>query len=139
MESQFPEKIAVLPPNELSKNIREALLQIGYGCLPVWTGDGCSLFVRIDRATAEACRNVPYAVRLELHEVDGCPLLRLGVTVYDRPSDPLRMDCFLNVQNEHDLPVVKVLVEQERLIFHWYDEALRYVHSAAIRWCRFSF
>jgi hypothetical protein len=88
----------------------------------------------MDSRTIKDCRYAVHSVRLELHEVDGCPLLRLDVAVYDRRQDPLRMDCFLNIQDEHAIHAVEALVEQEWMVFHWYDEQLRYVRSSGIHW-----
>jgi hypothetical protein len=88
----------------------------------------------MDARTIKACRYAVHSVRLELHEIGGCPLLRLDVKVYDRPGDPLYMDCFLNIREEHAVHAIEALTEQELMVFHWYDENLQYVRSSAIHW-----
>jgi hypothetical protein len=46
------------------------------------------------------------------------------------------MDCFLNINRTDDdhLPVIEALTEQEYMVFHWYDEKLKYVRSSRIHW-----
>ena len=132
---KIPSHILKAPPTYLDDNMIMAFRQMGFGCLPVWTSHGCALFVHIDTKTIKACRHAVHDVKLELHEVDDCPLIRLNVVVYDRLDDPLRMDCFLNVQDaDHQLPAIEALVEQEWMVFHWYGENLKYQRSSGIRW-----
>jgi hypothetical protein len=131
---KLPPHILKAPPEYLDENMIHAFRQLGFGCLPVWTSQGCALFVHVDSRTIRDCRYAVHSVKLELHEVDGCPLIRLDVTIYDRPDDPLRMDCFLNIKDEHQLPAIEALAEQEWLVFHWYDENLKYVRSSGIPW-----
>ena len=132
---KLPSHILKAPPEYLDENMIQAFRQIGFGCLPLWTSHGCAIFVHVDSRTIKACRYAVHSVKLELHEVDGCPLIRLDVKVYDRPDEPLHMDCFLNIQDEkHQLSAIEVLTEQEWFIFYWYDENLKYVRSSGIHW-----
>lgn len=131
---KIPSEILIAPPDYLPPQMIEAFRQIGYGAIPQWTNMGCSLFIHIDSKTIHDCHNALHSVKLELHEVEGFPLIRLDITVYDRPDDPLRMDCFLDITSEHDMPTIEALTEQEWLVFHWYNEDLKYVRSSAIRW-----
>lgn len=131
----LPKHILKAPPSYLDENMIQAFKQIGYGALPVWTSHGCALFVHIDGRTIKECQYAMHSVKLELHEVDGCPLIRLDVKVYDRLGDPLHMDCYLNIQDtDHALAAIYALPEQEWFVFHWYDEQLTYVRSSGIRW-----
>jgi hypothetical protein len=133
---KIPGHILQAPPEYLDENMVKAFKQIGYGVLPLWTSHGCALFVHIDTRTIKDCRNAVHSVKLEMHEVDGCPLIRLDIKVYDRLDSPLHMDCFLSTnRNDKDhLPAIEALTEQEWFIFHWYDEKLKYVRSSGIRW-----
>lgn len=133
---KLPKHILKAPPSYLDENMIQVFQQMGFGCLPVWTNHGCALFVHMDNRTIKDCRYAVHLVKLELHEVDGCPLIRLDVKVYDRPDDPLHMDCFLNINREDKshLLAINALAEQEWLVFHWYDENLKYVRSSGIRW-----
>jgi len=131
---KLPPHILKAPLEYLDENMVQAFRQIGFGCLPIWTNHGCALFVHVDNRTIKNCRYAVHSVRLELHEVDGCPLIRMDVKVYDRPNDPLHMDCFLNIGNADHLSALEALAEQEWLVFHWYDENLKYVRSSGISW-----
>ncbi len=120
----------------LDPNMVTAFRKMGYGCLPTWTNTGCALFTHVDSRTIRDCRNAVHSVKLELHEVDGCPLIWLDVKVYDRAVDPLHMDAFLNINRpdrDHE-PALEALTEQEWLVFHWYDEKLKYIRSSGIHW-----
>lgn len=133
---KLPSHILQAPPEYLDENMIAAFRQIGYGCLPLWTNHGCALFVHIDTRSIKECRYAVHNVRLELHEVDGSPLIRLDMKVYDRPGDPLHMDCFLHInrQDGGHIPAIEALTEQEWIIFHWYDEKLKYIRSSGVRW-----
>ena len=133
---KLPDHILQAPPSYLDVNMVIAFKKMGYGCLPTWTHTGCALFTHVDSRTIKGCRNAVHSIRLELHEVDGCPLIRLDVKVYDRPGDPLHMDCFLNINRadqDHE-PAIEALTEQEWMVFHWYDESLKYVRSSGVPW-----
>lgn len=129
-----PEEIIVDSIENMPEQMKEAFRKIGYGYIPEWTDRGCTMFVRSDRQTIEATRNVPYSIKIELYEVAQCPLIRVLTTVYDRPEDPLIMECFLNIQDEHQQPIIHALTEQETVTFHWYDEQFRYVRSNIVKW-----
>lgn len=131
---KLPPRILKAPPDYLDENMVTAFKALGFGCLPVWTNLGCALFVHVDSKTIKDCRYAVHSVNLKLHEVDGCPLIRLDLKVYDRPRDPLHMDCFLNILNENHLPAIEALTEQEVVPFHWYDERLQYIRSSGIPW-----
>jgi hypothetical protein len=133
---KIPDHILQAPPSYLDESMITAFKKMGYGCIPLWTSVGCALFTHVDSRTIRDCRNAVHSVKLELHEVDGCPLIRLDVKVYDRPSDPLHMDTFLNINRpgkDHN-PAIEALAEQEWMIFHWYDEGLKYVRSSGVPW-----
>lgn len=133
---KIPPNILHAPLTYLDENMIKAFKLSGFGCFPLWTNHGCALFVHIDKKSIKDCKNAVHSVRLELHEIDDCPLIRLAVKVYDRPGDPLHMDCFLNItRTDHDhIPMFEALTRQEWLIFHWYDEKLQYVRSSGIHW-----
>lgn len=133
---KIPEHILQAPPSYLDENMITGFRLMGFGCIPTWTNTGCALFTHVDAKTIRDCRNAVHSVKLELHEVDGCPLIRLNVKVYDRPGDPLHMDAFLNINRpdrDHE-PAIEALAEQEWMVFHWYDENLKYVRSSGIHW-----
>ncbi len=133
---KIPPEILIAPPDYLPPEIIEAFNQIGYGVIPIWTNMGCSLFIHIDSKTIKACKNAVHSVRLELYEIEKFPLIRLDIKIYDRLDDPLHMDCFLNITDKHQIPEIEALTEQEYLVFHWYNEDLKYVRSSAIKWPR---
>lgn len=133
---KLPPNIIQAPPDYVDDNLREAFQQIGFGALPLWTNVGCAIFVHVDKKSIRDCRYAVHSVKMELLEIDGCPLIRLDIKVYDRPKDPLHMDCFLNIfhPNQGNLPAIEALTEQEYMVFHWYDENLKYVRSSGIHW-----
>lgn len=131
---RIPKRILQAPPEHLDENMIRAFKQVGFSCLPTWTNHGCALFVHVDKKTIRDCQSALHSVHLELHEIDACPLLRLDIKVYDRPHDPLHMDCFLNIQDKHGVYAIEALREQNWMVFHWYDAKLKYIRSSEIHW-----
>ena len=133
---RIPKNILKAPPTYLDENMIAYFKLAGYSGVPVWTNMGCAFFVYMDARTIHRCRYAVHSVKLELHVVDGCPLIWLDVKVYDRKDDPLHFDGFLNITREDQdhLPAIEALTEQEIMAFHWYDEQLQYVRSTALRW-----
>lgn len=133
-QKPYPEEIVINNIEDMPEQMKEIFRKIGYGYLPEWTDRGCTMFVRHNRSTIETTRGAVYYIRLELYEVAGCPLIRLLTTIFDRPDDPLVMECFLNIQSEHQQPIIYALTEQETITFHWYDEEFKYVRSNIVKW-----
>ena len=134
--SRLPKEILEAPPEYLHDEMIKAFGVIGYGSIPLWTNHGCAMFVHVDRKTIKDCKHAVHDIKLELHEIDSCPLIRFDIKVYDRVDDPLRMDAFLNIQDEGQLAAAEALGEQEWIVFHWYDENLIYVRSSGVRWSK---
>jgi len=131
---KVPPHILKAPPTHLDENMIGVFNQIGFGCLPIWTDRGCSILVHVDRRTIKESRYAVHSIVLELHEIGGCPLIRIDIKVYDNTQNPLHMDCFLNIQDKRQNFSIEALCEQEWLVFHWYDEDLHYVRSSAVSW-----
>lgn len=132
--AKIPPEVLIAPPEYLHPEMVKAFQKVGFGAIPIWTNTGCALFVHIDRKTIKDCRNAVHLAKVELYKIDGCPLIRMDIKVYDRPDAPLHMDCFLDITDKHSTSVIEALTEQEWLVFHWYDENLTYVRSSGIRW-----
>jgi hypothetical protein len=54
------------------------------------------------------------------------PLIRLQLTILDRPSNPYRFESFLNVAAEHQARVLAQLAGQERLYLAFYGDDLNH-------------
>lgn len=133
---QIPSHILKAPIDYLPDEMVDVFRRTGYGAIPNWTSHGCALFVHMDSKTIKNCRHAVHNVNLELYEVDGCPLIRIFVKIYDRLDSPLALEGFLNItrEDEHDLPAILALTEQEWFVLHWYDENLKYVRSTGVPW-----
>lgn len=68
---KLPPHILKAPLTYLDDNMVTAFRRQGFGYLPLWTSQGCALFVHIDTRTIKACRYAVHDAKLELHEVDG--------------------------------------------------------------------
>jgi len=131
---KVPSHILKAPPTHLDENMIKVFNQIGFGCIPIWTDKGCSVFVHVDKRTIKESRYAVHSIVMELNEIDGCPMIRIDIKIYDDPLNPLHMDCFLNILDKQQNYSLEALCEQERLVFHWYDEDLCYVRSSAVSW-----
>jgi len=132
---KIPRELLHAPMDEiLGDDLLGAFKILGYTGIPVWTNTGCAFFCYMDKKTCRQVKSAVHSVKLEYHEIDGCPLIRFDVRVYDQPIDPLHFDAFSNVQDEHHLAALEALAEQEWLIFHWYRPDFKYTGSTGIHW-----
>jgi hypothetical protein len=118
----------------MSGDLKKSFEMLGYGGRPLWTNTGCAFFCYMDKKTCRQVKGAVHNVKLEYHNIDGCPLIRFDVKVYDQIVDPLHFDAFLNISNPDHIPGIEALTEQEWLVFHWYGPDFKYSGSTAIHW-----
>lgn len=134
---KIPRGILQAPMDELmSGDLLQFFKLHGYGGHPLWTNTGVAFFVYIDKRTIRECKGAIHDVKLELHEIDGCPLIRFDIKIYDRIGDPLHFDAFLNINrpDQNHTPLLEALMVQEWMIFHWYEPNFKYSNSTGIHW-----
>lgn len=132
---KIPKEIIQTSMNELmSEDLKKVFKKIGYGGIPVWTDMGCTFFCYMDNKTCREVKGKIHNVKMEYHEIAGCPLIRFDIVVYDDIINPLHFDSFLNISNEDHECMLDALKEQERIIFHWYDKDFKYRGSTAVKW-----
>jgi len=115
-------------------DLKEIFKKIGYGGILTWTNMGCAFFCYIDTKT---CRNIKgklHNIKMEYYKIDGCPLIRFNIVIYDDLVNPLHFDSFLNVINEDHEYILEALKKQDRIIFHWYSEDFKYRGSTSVKW-----
>jgi hypothetical protein len=132
---KIPRELLEAPMDELlGDDLLGAFKKLGYTGIPIWTNTGCAFFCYMDKKTCRQVKSAVHNVKLEYHEIDGCPLLRFDIKIYDQPVQPLHFDVFPNVQNEHHLLAIEALTVQEWLIFHWYGPDFKYTGSTGVHW-----
>lgn len=118
----------------MSGYLKEVFKKIGYGGIPEWTNMRCAFFCYMDDKTCRDVEGKIHNIKMEYYDIDGCPLIRFDIVVYDRLDQPLHFDAFLNVINEDHECVLEALTEQDRIIFHWYGEDFKYKGSTSVKW-----
>lgn len=132
---KIPKEILQAPMDDLmSGDLRKTFKKIGYGGIPEWTNTGCTFFCWMDNKTCRDVKGKVHNVKMEYYEIDGYPLIRFDVVVYDNIDNPLEFDSFLNVGNEDHGYMLGALMEQEWIVFHWYGENFKYRGSTGVRW-----
>jgi hypothetical protein len=110
---------------ELPEEICQVFEGFGYGCLAAETNIGVihvchaalwhtPAVIRRRRKTAQACAAGPPTA----------PLIRLELTILDRPTSPYRFESFLNVAEEDQARVLAQLASQDRLYLAFYGDDL---------------
>ena len=132
---KIPRELLQAPMNELmSGDLKKYFIKNGYNGIPEWTNTGCAFFCYMDNGTCRDVKGKVHNVKLEYYEINGFPLIRFDIVVYDRLDQPLHFDSFINICDESCVYMLGALMEQEWLIFHWYGEDFRYSGSTGIKW-----
>ncbi len=101
-------------------------------CIPVCSPYGCTLYFCMSEDMLRECRNKTQMIRMELHIIDGFPIVKIEVKIF--ADSPVKMDCFLNVNDSLDLESIESLTKQDSVIFHIYDKNIKYVRSTMLEW-----
>jgi hypothetical protein len=72
----------------------------------------------------EGFANKPVSYQWQLVKMPTAPLIRLELTILDRPSNPYRFESFLNVAEEDQARVLAQLAGQDQLYLAFYGDDL---------------
>jgi hypothetical protein len=72
----------------------------------------------------EGFANKPVSYQWQLVKMPTAPLIRLELTILDRPGNPYRFESFLNVAEENQARILAQLAGQDRLYLAFYDDDL---------------
>jgi len=83
--------------NELPEEIRQVFEDFGYGCLAAEANVGVVHVCHAADSDIEGFAGKPVLYQWQLIEMPTAPLVRLELTILDRPTNPYRFESFLNV------------------------------------------
>jgi hypothetical protein len=109
---------------ELPEEIRQVFEGFGYGCLAAETNIGVVHVCHAADSDIEGFLNRPASYQWQLIKMPTAPLIRLQLTILDRPSNPYRFESFLNVADEDQARVLAQLAGQEQLYLAFYGDDL---------------
>lgn len=112
--------------NELPEEIREVLENFGFGCLTVETDIGVVHVCHAADADIDGFANKPVISRWQLIKMPTAPMIRLELTILDRPENPFRFESFLNVAEDDQADILSQLANQEQLYLAFYGDDLGY-------------
>jgi len=119
----------------------QAFRKIGYGCLPTFaSADGVNwqtdLLVRLSTKEIKSreMKTAKIEISVELHSINGFPLIRMPITIHDYPGDPCKMEVFFNLTREDHVKCISSLASQETINLHLFGDNLEYSHSKPITW-----
>src|SRR5712691_5325633 len=112
-------------PNELPADLVDFLKSRPVACLFVPTDQGTVMAIKIARPDIESARGiVPIRMRHELLSHPAAPVIRVITTIYDKPSNPLALETFINVEDPQQRADYQALSEQDTLLMLFYDETV---------------
>jgi len=109
---------------ELPEEIRQVFERFGHGCLAAETNIGVVHVCHAADSDVEGFANKPVSYQWQLVKMPTSPLIRLELTILDRPNNPYRFESFLNVAEEHQARVLAQLAGQDRLYLAFYGDDL---------------
>ena len=113
-------------PNELPAELREVFGKFGYGCLPVEANIGVVHICHAADADINGFANKPILCSWQLIKMPTAPLIRLELTILDRPENPFKFESFLNVIEEDQKKILSQLANQDKLYMAFYGDKLNY-------------
>ncbi len=119
-------------PNELPPQIKEVFERTGYGCLALESDIGIVHVCHAPDMDIDGFSGKPIRPQWQLIEMPTAPLIRLNLTIFDRPADPFRFESFLNVDDKQQLDVLTQLASQEELYLAFYGDWLNHRHTMSV-------
>lgn len=117
---------------ELPEEIREVFEQTGYGCLAAEANIGVVHICHAADSDIEGFRDKPVTYKWQLIKMPTAPLIRLKLTILDRPAQPYRFESFLNVAQEDQARVLVQLANQDQLYLAFYDDDMNHRFTKAV-------
>lgn len=129
-----PERGFSPEPHQLSPDLIDFLKDRPVACILVPTNQGTVMAIKIPRRDIESARGtVPIQVRHELFSHPQAPVIRMVVTIYDKPRSPLALETFINVEDPQQKADHEALAEQEELYMLFYDETVTHQLSKGVK------
>jgi len=115
-------------PSRLPKELADFLKnQPPYACVTERTNLGTVLVIKAPNRDIQSARSrVPIHVEHQLFDHPSAPVIRMTITIYDQPKQPLAMETFINVEDERQRADYAALAKQRTLHMLFYDETLNY-------------
>ena len=112
-------------PNELPPDLADYLKSRPVACLFISTDQGTVMAIKIARQDIESARGiVPFGIRHELLSFPQAPVIRVITTIFDKPSNPLALETFINVEDPQQRADYQALSEQDTHLMLFYDETV---------------
>lgn len=109
-------------PGRLPDELRQVFERTGYGCLAAEASLGVVHVCHAPDRDIEGFRNKPVFSQWQLALMPTAPVIRLELTVMDRPESPYLLESFLNVGHKDQARVLARLSDQEELYLAFYGD-----------------
>jgi hypothetical protein len=113
-----------IPPED-----REVLEKTGSGCFAVETSEGIVFLAAASDADVQGFAGSPVLSQWQLVEMPTAPLIRLHVTILDRPHHPYRFEAFFNISSPESCRILSEQLGQDSLILAFLREDLEHRFS----------
>ncbi len=114
---------------ELPQGVRDVFKNTGYGSLALETDMGVVHVCHAADPDIEGFADKSVISRWQLIKMPSAPLVRLTLTILDRPEEPYRFESFLNVAEKDQFDILVRLANQRRLYLSFYGDDLNYRYT----------
>jgi hypothetical protein len=119
-------------PFALPEEIRQVFERTGPGCLAAEANLGVVHVCHASDDDIAGFAGVPVVAQWQLILMPTAPLIRLALTILDRPDNPYRFESFLNTAEEDQARILDQLASQEQLYLAFYGDGLAYRFTKVI-------
>ena len=119
-------------PAELPEEIRSVFKEFGYGCLAVESDIGVVHVCYAADTDIASFSDQPVISQWQLIKMPTAPLIRLELTILDKPDNPYQFESFLNLADEEQANILAELANQDQLYLSFYGDDLDYRYTKTI-------
>lgn len=105
---------------------------MGSGCFAAETSEGIVFLAAAGDADVEGFANKPVLSQWQLIEMPTAPLIRLHLTILDRPENPYRFETFFNISNPESCRILSEQLGQEALVLAFLGDDLEHRFSKVL-------
>ena len=119
-------------PTELPEEARSVFKQFGYGCLAVESDMGVVHVCYAADTDIASFTDQQVIHQWQLIMMPTAPLIRLELTILDKPGNPYQFESFLNLADEEQAYILAELANQDQFYLSFYGDDLKYRYTKTI-------
>jgi len=121
-----------LTRTQIPPEAREVFEKTGSGCFAVETNEGIVFLAAASDTDVEGFAGSPVISQWQLVEMPTAPLVRLHLTILDRPHNPYRFETFFNITSTESCRILSEQLSQESLVLAFLGSDLEHRFSKVL-------